>query len=402
MLTSFFLPTIGGVESHIYNLSKELIEKGHQVIIVHTILHQNKEKYERLNIDGIDVHRLFIKSPDFKINLPFKKTVKSTSYVNGFLRKIRSVFYSKKIADWIESIDRENEIDLIHQHDFISNLFTTKILADKYPIILTNHTGEFLLLNKYFLSKCVLKYLLRHLSYLIGPSKELCEIPFRYNIKVRYIENGVNIDKFIPISEQNKRQLRIDLGHDENEKMVLCARRWAPTKGVIYFVKAIEQIVSEFKNVKFLISGNEYKGYPEYTNSILEYIEKKRLEKYIVLLGDIPHKDMHKYYQIADIVVLPSLMEATSLAGLEAMSCEKPLVGSDVGGIPEIIEDGKTGYLVEAKNEDALACAILKLLRNPQHIDLMGKNARKKVEKEFSWNIIADKTIKVYKETKQK
>lgn len=402
MLTSFFLPTIGGVESHVYNLSKELIKKGHQVIIVHTILHESKEGFEKIEIDGIELHRVFIKSPDIKMKLSFEKTVNIESYLNGFIRKFRSVFYSEKIAAYIEKIDKKREIEIIHQHDFISNLFTTKILKKKYPIVLTNHTGEFLFLNKFLLFKFALKILLQHLDYLIGPSKELCKIPFQSNMeKIRYIPNGVDINKFIPIKEEEKHQLKLSAGYDGNIKIVLCARRWAPTKGVIYFVKAIKKISMDFKNVKFIISGNEYGGYPEYKNSILKYIEKERLRDYIVLLGDIQYQDMYRYYQISDIVVLPSLMEATSLAGLEAMSCGKPLIGSNVGGIPEIIEDGKTGYLVEAKNEDALACAILRLLKNPQIINLMGKNSREKVEKEFSWNTVADKTIEVYQEVKR-
>lgn len=402
MLTSFFLPTIGGVESHVYNLSKELIKKGHQVIIVHTILHESKEKCEKMEIDGIELHRVFIKSPDIKMRLSFEKTVSIESYLNGFIRKVRSVFYSKRIAAYIEKIDKKREIEIIHQHDFISNLFTTKILKKKYHIVLTNHTGEFLFLNKFLLLKFALKILLQHLDCLIGPSKELCKIPFQGNMKkIKYIPNGVDINKFVPVEEEERHQLRLNERYDKNEKIILCARRWAPTKGVIYFVKAIKKISRNFKNVKFIISGNEYEGYPEYKNSILKYIEKERLRDYIVLLGDIPHQDMYRYYQISDIVVLPSLMEATSLAGLEAMSCGKPLIGSNVGGIPEIIEDGKTGCLVEAKNEDALACAILRLLKNPQIINLMGKNSREKVEKEFSWNIVADKTIEVYQEVKR-
>lgn len=106
---------------------------------------------------------------------------------------------------------------------------------------------------------------------------------------------------------------------------------------------------------------------------------------------------MCDYDQIADIVVLPSLLEATSLSGLEAMSCGKPLVGSDVGGIPEIIEDGKTGILVHKENPKEIAEAINELLSDEDLAENFGKQARRKAAEEYSWKIVAQKTETIYK-----
>jgi len=107
---------------------------------------------------------------------------------------------------------------------------------------------------------------------------------------------------------------------------------------------------------------------------------------------------MPGFYGISDIVVLPSLKEATSISGLEAMATGKPLVGTKVGGIPMLIDNEQTGILVSPKDPHALSEAIIDLLKNNEKRKTMGINARKKVINEFDWKkTIAPRTIEIYK-----
>ena len=119
----------------------------------------------------------------------------------------------------------------------------------------------------------------------------------------------------------------------------------------------------------------------------------------VIFAGRVPNTEMPKYYAASDVVVLPSLKEATSIAGLEAMATGKPLVGTNVGGIPQIITDGETGILVPPRNPDELAHAIVFLLNDDGKRAAMGLNARKRAESEFSWQIIAGKTQNIYHRT---
>ena len=130
----------------------------------------------------------------------------------------------------------------------------------------------------------------------------------------------------------------------------------------------------------------------------MSFIEDKDVRASVVLLGDIPHTEIQKYYQISDIVVLPSLMEATSLSGLEAMSCGKPLLGTDVGGIPEIIEDGKNGCLVPPENEKKIADALNVMLNDRERLNKMGKYGRFLATERFSWHQVAENTLAVYEQ----
>ena len=107
---------------------------------------------------------------------------------------------------------------------------------------------------------------------------------------------------------------------------------------------------------------------------------------------------MPKLYNASDICVLPSLMEATSIAGLEAMASGLPIVGTHVGGIPDIVKDGKTGLLVEPRNAKALAASINKLCLDTELLGSMGRDARTFCVESFDWDIIAEKTEAVYRE----
>jgi len=108
---------------------------------------------------------------------------------------------------------------------------------------------------------------------------------------------------------------------------------------------------------------------------------------------------MPAWYAAADVVVLPSLKEATSIAGLEAMACGRPLVGTSVGGIPYLVDDDKTGLLVEPRNPSQLADALVRVLTDDAARREMEIAARKKAVEQFSWARIAGTVQSIYKKT---
>jgi glycosyltransferase involved in cell wall biosynthesis len=404
MLTSFFFPTIGGVEAHVFNLSKSLIKKTHDIVIVHPLIESHPEGRNVVIEDyhGLEVHKLYLLNKGKKLN-NFQNLTNdnSLSFLMGFYKKARPNFYAQNVIRYIKKLHLSGKIDILHQHDFIANIISTKVLSKIIPVIITNHTGEFLMINNHTWTRPSLKYILSHYKHLIAPSQELCNVPFmKLKGKASYIPNGVSIDNFTVVSPNKQILIKEQLGFKATDVLILCARRWAPTKGVKYFVESIPKVLEasrdKGKEIRFLISGNDYEGYPRYKESIISFIKQNKLDNHITLLGDIPHHQIQKYYQASDIVVLPSLMEATSLSGLEAMSCGKPLIGTEVGGIPEIIDNFKTGLLIKPKSSKEISESIIKLINNKKARDEFGTNARTKVENEFSWDIVADKTIQVY------
>ena len=403
MISSLFYPSIGGVENHIYNLSKTIVlwNKNIKVKVIKPVI--NLEKNNIYILDGIEIHEISVgnKEDEEKYN-NYKNKSKGNlmGFLYGYKRKYFFNKYNEILQDYIENdLSQEKKDFIIHQHDFISNIILSKKLSKKYRIIFTNHTGEFLFLKKIpIFNNIIIKLLTKHFSFIIGPSDELSSFEtIREKGTYCYLPNGVDIKRFCKISEKEKEKLKAKFKVESNKIIVFSPRRWAPTKGIIYLVKAIKLILdSGNKDLIFYFAGNDYLDYQEYREEIMNYTEKNNLSKYIKLLGDIDYQKIDQYYKISDIVVLPSLMEAVSLGALEAMACEKIMIGTNVGGFPQIITNEKNGILVESKNEKELFRVINCLSKNIERYRYLGINARKFIENTYDWNSISKKTLEIY------
>jgi glycosyltransferase involved in cell wall biosynthesis len=106
---------------------------------------------------------------------------------------------------------------------------------------------------------------------------------------------------------------------------------------------------------------------------------------------------MLHYYQASDLVVLPSLMEATSISGLEAMACGLPLVGTALGGIPALIKDGENGFLVPPRDPEAIYQKVKLLFEDRPLVKSFAAQSRQFVIDNFSWPVITDKVLTKYK-----
>ena len=403
MISSLFYPSIGGVENHIYNLSKTLMLNNENILVKILKPVINLKKNNIYFLDGIEVHEISVgNGRDEEIYNNFKEKSKGNliGFFYGYRRKSFFNRYRNEIYQYIEKeIQKEKQKFIIHQHDFISNIMLSKMLAKKYKVIFTNHTGEYLFLKKIpIINNILIKILTNHFSYIIGPSDELSDFEKIRNKKTFcYLPNGVDTERFFMISNEQKLNLRKEMSVSKDEIIVFSPRRWAPTKGIIYLVKAIKEIMNQTdKNIKFYFAGNDYGDYKEYRQEILNYIDENNLKKYIVFLGNVDYQKIDSYYKISDVVILPSLMEAVSLGALEAMSCGKIMIGTKVGGFPQIITSGENGILIESKNEKEITEIILKISENLAGYKNMGGNARKFVEVNYSWNEIARKTMKIY------
>jgi len=113
-------------------------------------------------------------------------------------------------------------------------------------------------------------------------------------------------------------------------------------------------------------------------------------------MDKVPNQELPKYYSMADVFVLPTLYDPCPKVILEAMACETPIIASKVSGIPELIKNGREGILIPSKNSNLLADKIIDLLSNQDDATLMGKNARSRVENDFTWNLCAKKILQLY------
>jgi glycosyltransferase involved in cell wall biosynthesis len=161
-------------------------------------------------------------------------------------------------------------------------------------------------------------------------------------------------------------------------------------KGLKYLIKAEPLITEKIPDVKIVIAGEG--NFKKYRNLI------KNVNKFEIHNQFISDENVPILFQRAKIVVLPYIEGTQSGIIPIAYAFKKPVVATDVGSIPEVVDTGKTGFIVTPRDEKALADAIIRLLKDDKLRKDMGENAYKKMKEELSWGKIAEKTIEVYKE----
>lgn len=357
LVTSEFPPDVGGIASHVSELASALAAKGTAVAVVHP--------------------RSVLTAPMAECNsLPIERP----GLVKG------EPFYQIMLRSWLSHRLAHSPADIVHVHG-VRPLGATRGLPAR--TVFTNHSSGFLRrLNASDARRRQTKRLLGHVEYLIGPSDELVEAAraFGYRGPAAMIPNGVDTERFTPGASLQRR--RWGIGNDET--VILLARRLVEKNGVADFARALQFLTPN--SWRAVIAGDG----PERPRMISTFGEANMLER-VIFLGSVPNSQMPDIYRAADISVLPSLAEATSISGLEAMASALPLVGTRVGGIPAIIADGHTGLLVSARQPEEMAAAISRLLVEHELRRRLGDAARKRAEQEFSWSVIAARTLDAYR-----
>jgi glycosyltransferase involved in cell wall biosynthesis len=212
--------------------------------------------------------------------------------------------------------------------------------------------------------------------------------------KIRVIHNGVDVEKFKPATDKIK--AKIELGFNPQDVAILSVGRLYARKGLFTLIESMPRVVRRFKNAKFIISG---KGLSNELEKLRAHAEKLGVKKNIVFTGYFPDSKLPKLYNAADVFAFSTFYENLPFAVLEALSSGLPVVTTNVGGIPEMVDSGRNGFLVQPFDPRELADRILDYLEHPQAASEMALEARKTIETRFDWRLIVKKVLEVYAET---
>ena len=355
MVSLDYPPTVGGITAHVYELSQALKQIGCKVSVATKFITDTQKDVE--TIDDIDIYR-------FKLNFV------------GFS-------YGLQINKFIKKLTQKKDFDVIHIHGMRPLEFYN---IKNIPLVYTNHTSGYLKRIKkggYRIS--LLKRLFKKPKLFLAPSEELLDVPFSFDAKKVFISNGVISDKFTR-NEDVRKKIREELNIADDEKLAIITRRMVWKNGVKYLALSTKFIINNKLKLLFIGDGE---GFDE-----IKLILEKNFQNRYIMLGSKKHNEIIDYYSAADLSILPSLMEATSISGLEAMAASLPLVGTNVGGIPVILHDAVNGFICESADEKDLALKIDKLLES--NLEELGKNSKEMVNKYFDWIEIANKTLIEY------
>jgi glycogen synthase len=313
-----------------------------------------------------------------------------------------------------------SDVDIVHCHTWYSHL--AGMLAKQLlqvPMVLTTHSLEphrpwkvEQLGTAYHASSWIERTAYQNADGVVAVSESMKDdVHALYGVpseRIGIIHNGINLEQYRPTSDT---EVLERYGIDPRMPYVLFVGRITRQKGIIHLVNAIRSIDS---GVQIVLCA----GAPD-TKEIGEEMEQAVREAWqhtqnpVIWIDEmLPKKEIIVLYSQASIFVCPSVYEPFGIINLEAMACETPVVASAVGGIPEVVVSGQTGFLVpvgprsqaDVEPEDPqrfsadLASAINRLLRSPEERIAMGKRARKRVEEHFSWASVAAKTIGFYQQ----
>jgi len=208
--------------------------------------------------------------------------------------------------------------------------------------------------------------------------------------KVSVIPPGVDLSRFRPMSQSQSREF---LGYGE-EKNILFVGRLEPLKGLDVLFRAVAAL-ENLGNVTLNVVGGDENSKEK--SRLQSLASRMKLTQTVRFIGSVSQEELPLHYNAADVCVLPSHYESFGLAALEAAACGRPVVASEVGGLPSIVRNGSTGFLVEPKHSDSMAERLCELLGDDMLRSRMGSAARTHAET-LGWDRSADALLDRYRE----
>ncbi len=306
------------------------------------------------------------------------------AYVPISQPRLRQVWRQAATMRWLLAEIQHFDPDVIHLQQ--GYLWLNPILSrlKRYPLVITihdptPHSGD---KSTKKTPQFVMDWGFKRADRLIVHNEQMRQI---------VVERGLPSDRvnIVPTVERGDSAGAQDVQEDEHS-ILFFGRIW-PYKGLEYLIKAEPLITAQLPNVKIIIAG-EGEEFDRYRRLMTHP------EQFIVYNDYIPHEQVAELFRRTSIVVLPYIDATQSGVIPTAYTFSKPVVATPVGGIPSMVEHGKTGLLVPPRDERALAEAIIQLMQNRELRHQMGANGKKKVNTEYAAETVAPKTLAVYEQ----
>lgn len=214
--------------------------------------------------------------------------------------------------------------------------------------------------------------------------------------RISVVPAGLDCERFKP-AEKNE-QVAEKLGISKDSIRILFVGRLVPEKGIFDLLNAFSILLRNVQNVELLIVGS---GSSSMQIQISQLVENLKIGGKVKFLGSIEYSNMPQIHNLADVFCLPSIPTKTwaeqfGYSMVEAMACEKPVVSTSTGSIPEVVKDRATGILVKPNDPRGLESALEELILNKQERDAFGRNAREWVLQKFEANKVARQLADIY------
>ena len=364
----WFYPHLGGVESHVMGLSRELAARGHEVTVVTTRHTSSAPEHETM--DGFDVVRV----------------------------KPRMIVLRTPIAPRMRPLLRSLGTDLIHAHlppPLSAHYAADAAEAGRRPLVLTYHCDVEIpsplgsVLETLYRRSLGATTLERAAKVIVTTRTYAATSRAVWRHDPVIIPNAVDVHRFNPQVDGSAMRERLKIPPEQ--PAALLVGRIVPHKGVEHFIEAARHL----PDVQLLVAGEGSSW-----ESMERLAQSLHVKDRVRFLGRVSQESLPKIYAACDLFVLPSVsrLEAFGIVALEAMATGKPVVVTDIPGVREVIEDGREGLLADPVNPEDLAEKMRRLVEDPGLRREMGRLAREKVLANFTTEKVADQVLKVYED----
>ncbi len=387
MITSKFPRFIGDTQpGFVYEFVNAVKKLGNEVAVVAP---HDADADKKEIMDGVAVYR-------FQYFWPAK--LQKVSYGPGipanvqgnFLTKLQFPFFALSQLFLTKKVSKKFNPDIVHAHWALPQGLAAK--ATKKPFFITVYGGDVFMSKKFHLTKLfdgVIKKSKK--TFVITHGLEQVMREFGIKNEVSILPVGLDTKRFYP-NYPGFKEIRNKFG-----RFVFFVGRHVEKKGIKYLIEAFADVVKEVKDIKLVIGGEG-----PLTNELKQLTEKLNLTDKIIFAGSISVDDLPKFYAAADLFVAPSIIdrigdrETQGVVLLEAMASKTAVIGTNTGGIPDVISNKDVGILVPEKDSSALAKEMVKVLSNTKLRQKYASAGFNHVHKSFSWDVIAKKYVEEY------
>jgi glycosyltransferase involved in cell wall biosynthesis len=379
--------------TYVHDINRHLVRRGHQVTVV-TPGPRSLPSHE--SFDGVEVIRFPMTLPE---DLTYGRVAQSRVSVLGRMARL-AVMTEYLEAQYVSTLaaSRARQADVIHAHWAIPTGPAALLAARRLrlPSVITMHGGDVYVNPEQgydfptrWYVRPALRWTLRHADALTAITEDCRQHALRAgapDASVHIVFNGTDLRRFSP--EPGGKPVDPRFGPN----MIFACRQLFPRKGIRFLIEAAAQLTARFPDLHLVLAGDGFER-PE----LVALAERLGIGPRVTFLGWVPNTALPPYYRAAAVSVIPSLEEGFGIPAAEAMGCEVPVVATDAGGLPEVVEHGVTGLVVPRGDSTALAGAIGSLLEDPALRLRMGQAGRERALKHFDWDRTAEQFEAVYR-----
>lgn len=379
--------------TYVHDINRHLVRRGHQVTVV-TPGTRSLPIHE--SFDGVEVVRFPMALPE---DLTYGRVAQSRVSILGRLARL-AVMTDYLEAQFTHTVAaaRARKADVVHAHWAIPTGPAALLAARRLrlPSVITMHGGDVYVNPEQgydfptrWYVRPALRWALRHADALTAITEDCRQHALRAGAppeSVRVIFNGTDLRRFSPAPERSQP------GDPQyGPRMIFACRQLFPRKGIRFLIEAAAQLVPRYPDLQVVLAGDGFER-PE----LVQLAERLGIGSRVTFLGWVPNAALPPYYRAAAVSVIPSLEEGFGIPAAEAMGCAVPVVATDAGGLPEVVEDGVTGLVVPRGDAGALAAAIGSLLDDAELRRRMGQAGRERALRHFDWDRTAERLEELY------